>query len=225
MPTRLIREGILTSDRVDQLDPPAEVFYRRLLSKVDDHGLYDARPSILRANLYPLRLDRVREADIPRWMAACQKAGLIALYENGGKPYLMAFNTGWEKRSAPKYPLPPENIRKQAETMSNTSTVVVVGVVDEVKPLAPSANALEAEAPPKSPLNGAEAIPLNDGSEWHCPDDFYAELDRLYPRVDPVQTMREIRGWCVANPSKRKTKRGVMKFVAGWFQREQDKHG
>ena len=60
MPNRIIREGILTSDRVEQLDPPAEVFYRRLMSKVDDHGLYDARPSILRASLYPLRIDRVR---------------------------------------------------------------------------------------------------------------------------------------------------------------------
>lgn len=121
----------MTSERVDQLEPPEEVFYRRLLNKVDDHGLYDARVSILRANLFPLRLEKVREADISRWMAACQKAGLIALYENGGKPYLVAFNTGWDKRSKPKYPLPPENICKQVQTTDNTSTVVVVEVVGE----------------------------------------------------------------------------------------------
>jgi hypothetical protein len=63
MPTRLVREGIISSDRVDKLDWQAEVFYRRLLNKVDDHGLYDARPSVLRSSLYPLRVDRVREAD------------------------------------------------------------------------------------------------------------------------------------------------------------------
>ena len=107
MPTRLIREGIISSERVDLLEPGEEVFYRRLLNKVDDHGLYDARPSILRANLYPLRLDRVREADISRWMAACQKAGLIVLYENDGKSYLVVLNTGWKTRSEPKYPKPP----------------------------------------------------------------------------------------------------------------------
>ena len=124
MPTRLIREGIISSERVDQLDAGGEVFYRRLLNKVDDHGLYDGRPSILRANLFPLRVDRVREADISRWMAACQKAGLIVLYENGGKPYLMVLNTEWDKRSKPKYPLPPESIPKQLLTDPNTSTVV-----------------------------------------------------------------------------------------------------
>jgi len=106
MPSRLIREGILTSDRVEQLDPPAEVFYRRLMSKVDDHGLYDARPSILRASLYPLRIDRVREADCTRWMAACQMAGLIVLYQHDGKPYLQVLDTRWQTRSEAKYPLP-----------------------------------------------------------------------------------------------------------------------
>lgn len=132
MPTRLLREGILTSEAVDSLDAPAEVFYRRLMSKVDDHGLFDARPSILRASLFPLRTDRVREADISRWMAACQKAGLIVLYEADGKPYLCLLKTGWDKRSKPKYPLPPENICKQVLTDPNTSTVVVVESVVEV---------------------------------------------------------------------------------------------
>lgn len=107
MPSRLIREGILSSERVEALDFPAEVFYRRLMSKVDDHGLFDARPAILRTSLYPLRVDRVREADITRWIAACEKAGVIALYEHGGKPYLQMLDTRWTTRSEPKFPPPP----------------------------------------------------------------------------------------------------------------------
>ena len=129
MPSRLIREGILTSDRVETLEPPAEVFYRRLMSKVDDHGLYDARPSILRPSLYPLRIDRVREADISRWIAACEKAGLIALYQHDGKPYLQMLDTRWTARSEPKFPL-----RTVENTCSQPGTpvpVVVVGVVVE----------------------------------------------------------------------------------------------
>lgn len=96
----------MTSERVEQLDAPAEVFYRRLMSKVDDHGLYDARPAILRSSLYPLRVDRVREADISRWIAACEKAGLIALYQHDGKTLLQMLDTRWPARSEPKYALP-----------------------------------------------------------------------------------------------------------------------
>lgn len=133
MPNRIIRETILTSDKVEALDPGAEVFYRRLLSKVDDYGRYDARPSILRASLYPLRLDRVREADCTRWMAACQKAGLIVLYVDANKPYLAVANTGWQARSPSKYPEPTDaNICAQAQTNARLGVVVDVGVVVSV---------------------------------------------------------------------------------------------
>ena len=125
MPTRLLREGILHSERVDQLDAASEVFYRRLMSKVDDHGLFDARPSMLRASLYPLRLNRVREADVSRWMAACQKAGLIVLYEADGKTYLKMLDTKWKTRSDPRFPLPTANNCKQLQT-----TVSLDGDVD-----------------------------------------------------------------------------------------------
>lgn len=138
MPNRILREGILTSDRIDQLDAAAEVFYRRLMSKVDDYGLHDARPAILRSFLYPLRADRVREADIARWIAACEKAGVIALYEHDGKPYLQMLDTEWQTRSEPKCPLPPWGKGKPLQTVARnckqttaTDTVFGVGVGDE----------------------------------------------------------------------------------------------
>lgn len=64
MPVRLVREGILTSESVDQLSDQAEIFYRRLMSVVDDFGLYHGNPKLLRAACYPLRLDRVSDADV-----------------------------------------------------------------------------------------------------------------------------------------------------------------
>jgi hypothetical protein len=38
MPSRLLREGILDSEAVNALSFAAEVFYRRLMSVVDDFG-------------------------------------------------------------------------------------------------------------------------------------------------------------------------------------------
>lgn len=88
MPTRTLREGILTSDRVNRLGVHAELFYRRLMSVVDDYGRFDARPSVLRVACYPLKVDATREADIARHLTEVQEAGLIALYAVNGKPYL-----------------------------------------------------------------------------------------------------------------------------------------
>lgn len=150
MPNRIIREDILTSESVDALDPPSEVFYRRLMSKVDDHGLYDARPAILKSHLYPLRHDRVREADITRWMAACQKAGLIVLYSHDGKPYLQMLKTKWKARSEPKYPL-PTSARNCTQPQATAPLVVdvVVDVVEDVGVDKPAPSGATPSAPKK----------------------------------------------------------------------------
>lgn len=110
MPSRIIREGILTSDRIDSLGANEELFYRRLMSVVDDFGRFDARPQMLRVSCYPLRVDRVREADISRWLATCQTAGLIALYAVNGKPYLEMQDFRQQVRAKEsKYPSPVDS--------------------------------------------------------------------------------------------------------------------
>jgi hypothetical protein len=104
MPSRVLRETILTSDAVDQLDFAAEVFYRRLMSVVDDFGRFDGRLSIIKAACYPLRLEKIREADISRWIAMCEKAGLLALYQVNSKPYVELFKLGKPRAEESKYP-------------------------------------------------------------------------------------------------------------------------
>lgn len=88
MPNRLLREGILSSKRIAKLSWPAEVFYRRLISVVDDFGRYYATPTLLRAACYPLQLDKVSDQDVGKWLGETRKADLVREYESGGEPYL-----------------------------------------------------------------------------------------------------------------------------------------
>lgn len=111
MPARLLREGINDSDAVNKLTAPEEVFYRRLMSAVDDFGRFDARPAILRSRLYPLKPD-LREADISRWLHACVAAGLIAVYEVGGKHYILFHKLGVPRALTSKYPAPPPDLER-----------------------------------------------------------------------------------------------------------------
>ena len=111
MPSRILREGILTSERVDMLTPQGELFYRRLMSVVDDFGRFDGRPQMLRVSCFPLRVDRVREADISRWLDELQTAGLIALYAVNGKPYLEMHDFRQQVRAKEsRYPAKPDPI-------------------------------------------------------------------------------------------------------------------
>ncbi len=66
---------------------------------------------------------------------------------------------------------------------------------------------------------------LNDGSGWRPEEALFAEYVRLYPNVDVKQQFNEMRSWCLSNPSKRKTARGIKRFVNAWLSKEQDRGG
>lgn len=107
MPDRIVRQAILTSERVNKLSWPAEVFYRRLMSIADDYGRSEARPNILRAYLYPAKLDKVSDSDVVKWLSECSKAGLVRIYHVDSKEYVEILQFGQRLRAMKsKYPQP-----------------------------------------------------------------------------------------------------------------------
>ncbi len=115
MPNRILREGIIESERINELTPEAELFYRRLMSKVDDYGRFHGHPALVLAACYPLQLDRISQAKILEWMAECADGhiALILLYEVAGKKYLQINNFGQRERTDSKFPAPcAQNVRE-----------------------------------------------------------------------------------------------------------------
>lgn len=82
---------------------------------------------------------------------------------------------------------------------------------EEVKPLAPVEHMAEF------------LIPLKDGSEGEILTSFFDEMELAYVNVDVRSELVKARAWCLANPEKRKTPRGLKKFVNGWMSRANDR--
>ena len=68
-------------------------------------------------------------------------------------------------------------------------------------------------------------LPLNDGTEYPVSQEQCHEWAGLYPAVDVIQQLRQMRAWLIANPRRRKTVRGINGFIVNWLSREQDKPG
>lgn len=68
-------------------------------------------------------------------------------------------------------------------------------------------------------------LPLNDGTEHPVTEKDLKRYIELYPAVDVRQDLRNMVGWLEANPSKRKTKKGVRRFITNWLARTQDSGG
>lgn len=154
MPNRIIREGILTSERVEPLNWAEEVFYRRLMSVVDDFGRYYARPALLRAACYPLLLTKVSDSDIEKWLTACVNAALVRVYPAlDGKRYLELLDFRQQVRAvASKFPAPDAGCVADAQQAPvsraasahldvsvDEGVVVSEGVVERKSAIAPPA--------------------------------------------------------------------------------------
>lgn len=109
MPNRILREGIITSPRIARLSGWAdEVFYRRLMSVVDDFGRFHADPGLLRAACYPRQLNKVSDSDIGKWLTACVTAALVRVYPaSDGESYLQLLDFRQQTRAKEsRFPAP-----------------------------------------------------------------------------------------------------------------------
>jgi hypothetical protein len=118
MPTRLIREGILTSKRINALSRDAELLYRKILNIADDHGRYESDPMLLRGRCFAGRLNEVTEAMIEPWLKECCDQGVLKLYEVDGTTYGWVPKFKQQLRSPSRFPEPPPDT--SAEQMLST---------------------------------------------------------------------------------------------------------
>lgn len=68
-------------------------------------------------------------------------------------------------------------------------------------------------------------LQLNTGEEYAITQEDVDRWTELYPAVDIMQELRKMKGWCMDNPKKRKTRNGIKRFVGSWLSKTQDKGG
>ena len=69
------------------------------------------------------------------------------------------------------------------------------------------------------------SLPLNTGDTW-IPEKADMQIwVQLYPIVDVEQELNAMAGWLHANPTRRKTMRGIKRFINSWLSKAQDKGG
>lgn len=66
---------------------------------------------------------------------------------------------------------------------------------------------------------------LNDKSEYPIYQEQADQWKELYQSVNILQELKKMKGWLDANPTKRKTKSGILRFINSWLSKEQDKSG
>ena len=127
MPNSILRDGILHSERVNKLSYEAEIFYRRLMSVVDDYGRYYAKTELLRSSCFPLRIDKISNGKLQKCLDEAISAGLLATYNAKGGKYLEVIDFNQQIRAKKsKYP----DVINYDQMISDDHLDVVEDVVD-----------------------------------------------------------------------------------------------
>lgn len=147
--------------------------------------------------------------DIATTRSEAGKAGAAARWQNGKRIFANGKNSKAMSANG-------KNGNTETKTETNTETDIQLFNDSKGKYCAePQA----ADAPP------VISLPLNDGTFFDVSENDRAKWSQLYPNVDVLQQLRNMAGWCDANPSKRKTRNGIKRFITSWLAREQDKGG
>ena len=112
MPNRILRDGINDSRSVCALSDSGEIFYRRLMSLVDDYGRYDADPEVLRGKLFCRMLDRWPLERVQEALSevSAGESPLVSVYQNNKFLQINNFKQAVRSKQS-KWPAPDEHLR------------------------------------------------------------------------------------------------------------------
>ena len=231
MPNRIIKESICRSEEIDSLSWFEEVLFYRLIVTCDDFGRYDGRAKIIKGSCFPLK--DITEKDIDKALGRLSAVGLVRVYEAQGRPYLQLVTWADHQRirnQKSKYP----GFSEDCELLTFDSKGQQIKTSDNkcVR------NPIQSESKSESETNtnicseqtvAAEpsviGIMMNTGEEYPITQSYVLELAELYPAVDIMQELRAMKGWCDANPRKRKTAGGMKRFINAWISKVQNRGG
>lgn len=225
MPNRLIKESICRSEEIDSLSWFEEVLFYRLIVTCDDFGRYDGRAKIIKGSCFPLK--DITEKDIDKALGKLSALGLVRVYEAQERPYLQLVT--WDKHQRvrnqkSKYPEYSDDCKLLTFDSKGQRTVASDSDCDATQSETETNvnicfDQMVTEEPP------VISIALNTGEEYPITQSYVLELAQLYPAVDIMQELRAMKGWCDANPRKRKTAGGMKRFINGWISKVQNRGG
>jgi hypothetical protein len=213
-----------------------------LFTVADKSGRFEWKPRTLKLDILPFL-----DFDMDKTLGLLRKAGFVVQYEVNGRLYglIPSFSghqriTGKEATTPSRYPSPDEgNIReisgkhpvaqereREKERKVPSEPIVRSDSIHESSgPHQPVRLAEEPERTGKPPEQepAIMTFPLADKSDYPLTAAQLAELSSLYPGVDPEQELLKAKGWLIANPTRRKTRRGIARFIHGWLARAQDR--
>lgn len=206
---RTIKPEFFTSEDIVSLSPLARLFYVSLWCEADREGRMDWKLGTLKMRYFP-----GDSCDMQCLANELIDGGLVIVYEVDGKQYaeIPSFKSHQIINNRESDSTRPPRVK-------HASTRVKAEGKEGREGKGKEGDGAEPQSDSTPPI---VSIPLVDKTEFPVTQAMVDDWSTTFPAVDVPQQLREMRAWCVANPTKRKTSRGISAFIVTWLGKEQD---
>lgn len=220
--SRNIKPGFLTN--ADLIECPFEmrILFAGLWMFADREGRLKDKPKQLKINIFP-----GDDVDVDLGLDTLEGKGFLRRYQVDGGRYIEIQN--FSKHQNPHHREPPSEIPEPPQDIENKeaseSPRQDQGKTEESRAdsgflIPDSLNLIpDSSSSEHSDSHTVAELPLNDGTEFLSPPEFISEMVVAYPKLDIPAEIIRMRAWLIANPSKRKTRRGIKRFIGSWLSR------
>ena len=237
--TRNIKPSFFTNDELAECSFPARLLFAGLWTLADRAGRLLDKPRRIKGQLFPFD-----DLDIEALLVELVERGFVSRYAVGKVQVISIPNFVKHQRPHPHEPeseLPAEDTTNRDMSLHDTasrdkvrsSCALPSSNPSTLPPSNPSV-AETAEKPSSAkpvPKAATAEVPLLefpcDGSprSWALYEELHRELSESFPSLDVLAEARKALAWVNASPERRKTFRGMRKFLVGWLSRAQDRGG
>lgn len=225
---RTIKPEFPQSESMGKVSRDARLCFIMLWTLADDEGRLRGNSRMLASLLFPYDDDAKKHIDI--WLGQLSEEGCIERYEVDGSSYIQI--NKWrehqkiDKPSASKIEPPPSKSRGFANVREDSLLDQGSRIKEGIKDQGEDQGSISAEPQSDSTqIVPVITIPLVDKTEHPISQADVDEWSSAYPAVDVLQQLRNMRQWCISNPQKQKTSRGINAFISRWLIAKQDKGG
>lgn len=199
-----------------------KLLYAGLWNVADDEGRFELDLDLLCADLDPFR---VTWPDMGAVLAKIEATGCLVVYESGGRKY--GFIPKFRDHQHPSKPTPSRLPAPPGWLLHDSESTPGALLAGEERRGEEGRGSAEVDEPPSAPELASPVVVtlpvVGGGAPEHPVTE--ADLEPLaaaYPGVDLRAEVLKARAWLIANPAKRKTPRGVPRFLNGWLERAQN---
>jgi hypothetical protein len=217
------------AERLGELGEFAQALFPLLVSNADDFGRLQGDAFTVKHQCFPI--SRRSVAEFEQALTAMHATGLIARWEVDGHVIVEIeqfdeHQNGLHKRVRSKFPGKPGTITDAPESPRNLPLIPSEEKRTEENGTEGNKTVSSEPEPCSKPADDSPAILTFETAghvrSWALTQRQVDEWRGLYPGLDVRAEAQKALAWVRADPGRRKTAKGMPKFLVNWFNRSQN---